>query len=198
MRSKRLRDLDRFMVRRSSVLAALLLAVTLIGLPAAKANVDCTNDAGGSEQNWWCPENDHQRYWWSAGLTGDWLAAAKNSRTEDINPTDMDTTVVASHSDSDVAVYTYTNVDDNRSGFTKCIDPSGDLCLHWHVNYNLSTSHTTMAHKNFVACQEFGHATGLHHQQNDPGDSCMNDTHIHVGVLDDHDRSHINTNTFPP
>lgn len=183
--------------RRTSLLAALLVAIAVLGVPAARANVDCTNDEGGAEQNWWCPENNNQRYWWSSSLTGDWLTAAKNSRTQDINPTDMNTSVVTAHSNSDVAVYTY-NEDDNRSGFTSCIDPSGDICLHWHVNFNLNTSHTSMAHKDWVACQEFGHATGLHHQQNDPGDSCMNDSHIHVGVFDSHDLFHINTNIFPP
>jgi hypothetical protein len=178
---------------------ALVVVNVSLWMPSAQANYDCLTDNGspGGVQDWWCPESNSQRYWTAGTITADWLTAANNSRTQDINPTDMNTTVVSGHDNSDVAVYGYT-YDDNRAGFTQCIDTSGNICLHWHVLFKTNSPHTSMAHKDWVACQEFGHATGLHHQDNDPGDSCMNSSHIHVGVFDNHDLYHINTQIFPP
>jgi len=171
---------------------AITFGVVPLGTPAL-ANEDCTDQPGSP----FCPESAFQRYWWSASLTGGWLTAASNSRIQDIEPTEMDTVVRANHDDSDVAVYTY-NQDDGFYGVAGCPDQSGNICLHWHVSFNKfdfpgdgeSTPYST-AHMNRETCHEFGHATGLWHQPNDTGDSCMSTGHFHVGVFDSHDLFHV-------
>lgn len=97
-------------------------------------------------------------------MDGNWEDAAESSRTGDINGTDLDSTKVGNHGDSDVTAY--------------ALQYSGS----WYAQ----------AERKSLTCHEFGHTAGLgdhDEHQNDP--SCIETPHWH-NSFNAHDKNHIN------
>lgn len=177
------------MRKRDRAFVAVAVAVFVLSLGSvAKANLDC------SDTNWYCPEGDFQRYWYNNTLEGNaaWLDAAQDARRNEIDPTDMDTTRVQVHDNSDVH-QVLGNFGDTYLGRAYCQDPSGGICRHWHIEYNSYFSLSSSG-KHHVACQETGHATGLEHRPtySPSNPTCMYDQSLIGVVLDSHDDFHIN------
>lgn len=190
-----LRDFSWFR-RTALVAAAALLLGGALGVVPASANQDC------QDTSWLCPEHASQRYWWAGSVSSAWETAFNDSRVEDIEPSDINTSQVSLHSNSDVHVAEANYGDNNAYAITYCQDPSGSVCLHWHIeinDYNFTGNGESppygSAHKNMVACQELGHAAGLLHHSSDSATdpSCMFDSHAaHNPDLNTHDINHIN------
>lgn len=124
-------------------------------------------------------------------MDGNWEDAAESSRTGDINGTDLDSTKVGNHGDSDVTAYAL-QYSGSWYGSTTCEDPDGSVCHHWHVRFNKAARQYTQAERKSLTCHEFGHTAGLgdhDEHQNDP--SCIETPHWH-NSFNAHDKNHIN------
>lgn len=136
-------------------------------------------------------EGPHQRYWYGFTHSG-WISAANEARTTDIGPTDMSTSGVQSHSDSDVATYLYNDPNDPFFSYVECIDWTNEVCHHWHVNFNQGQGPYTQGERDSLACHEFGHTTGLHHYGSHQFiATCMENVDWHQN-FNSHDVTHIN------
>jgi hypothetical protein len=178
--------------------STLILVVCFASLATpAKANLDCTDDAA----NWWCPPNANAAYYWPASVPDNWKTTMNNIRIHEINPSAMNTSLFTTHNGSTVHVQHGTYPGES-SGWILCASGSGGICNHFHVfinnwddpNNNLENPPWGTAHRKFVSCNEFCHASGLaHHQNNNTEDpSCMYVSHVlHNPGLNDHDYNHI-------
>lgn len=134
----------------------------------------------------------HQAYYHGPQLTDRMASATTWTRTENINPTDMNTSRTDNHDASHVAVFDG-QYSDSWAGFAPCDQymwGNNNICTHWHVFYNmrLESFFSTNERRHHLACQETGHTTGLEHVDN--MSSCLGAweyTHF-----TDHDRRHIN------
>lgn len=119
------------------------------------------------------------------------------NRQQNVNPTDINTSLITSHDPSEVAV-----MDDTYSetwwGLAECNIIAGgfngqDSCQHWHIRYNLNKPFTQTS-KRSIACEEAGHSLGLEH---DDRGSCIKDGELTITSFSGHDITEIN-NFYPP
>jgi hypothetical protein len=186
-----LRGLDVRPSKGGAAAARGALVVSVLLPVAAIANSYGTVDPPCSGAEACFNEGPHQRYWYSFTHSG-WIAAGNEARSTDIAPTDMSTSGVQSHSDSDVAVYLYNDPNDTAYGFARCIDWTNAICKHWHVEFNQGQGPYTQGERDSLACHEFGHTTGLHHYANHQFiETCMETPHWHQN-FNSHDVTHIN------
>lgn len=138
-------------------------------------------------------ESNFQRYWYEpASFDSDWVSQMNQTRTSQINPTNMFTQNVSNHADSDVAAY-MRNIANNLVGLTQCIASSsgGSICNHWHVTFNTDFNPYSSSQKLHISCHEFGHTLGLRHYPNtSTTTSCMKVPSS--TAYSSHDVSHIN------
>jgi hypothetical protein len=186
----------RALTLKSAAKVVVLMSVLLltVGHPAS-ANNDCQVTSS------LCPEGINQRYWWSSSVPSAWQSSLNAARTGDIEPSVINTTLVSSHANSDIHVEGANLGDAGAWAATGCQDPSGSVCLHWHMFINLNASvespggpNYSAAHRNHISCHELGHTAGLeHHPNNNPSDpSCLYNVHsLHHPNLNTHDRNHI-------
>lgn len=173
-------------VRRLCTACALLTALTFIGVSPARAN------PFGPEWGWWFNENDTPRFWYDNSADGNWQDAGEKARHEDLNPTDIDSSKVGLHENSDVAVYVGQYGTD-WYGDTNCISPSGEVCHHWHVRFNEEIHQYEQNERRSTACHEYGHTVGLKHYENHQDNiTCMEVPHWHFDY-NAHDVHHINS-----
>jgi hypothetical protein len=184
---------------RSETLARIavrLVAVAIFGLavlpPTALANAFGTPGTSCNVHVEPCYyDASNQRYWYDGSVGNAWRDAGEYARVTEIEGTDMNTSLVSSHSNSDVAVYLYDDPNDLAYGYSDCISASGLTCSHWHENFNTSFAYTDTKRKS-LTCHEFGHTLGLHHyaDHQDP-QTCMETPHWHLH-FNDHDIGHVN------
>ena len=186
--------------RTISAVGAFILAfcVATVAEPA-RANFDCTDE----ETNWWCPPGPNAVYYWPSSVPDNWKTTMNNIRINEINPSEMNTTLSSTHTNSTVHVQHGTYPGEG-SAWIMCAPGSGSggVCTHFHVfinnwddpNNTLENPPWGTAHRKFASCNEFGHASGLaHHPNNNPDDpSCMYVSHtLHNPGLNTHDYNHI-------
>lgn len=182
---------------RALTFASLLATALLMPAIPAWANLNCTGTS------LWCPEGASQRYWVAPSVTSSWANSVTNDISHDLQPTDLVTTIVSSHANSDVHIELVgTPLQNNSYGWYTCPDPAGDICRHWHITLTTydypgdgEATPYASAHRDWVSCLELGHTSGLEHNPNnnvnDP--SCMyNSNVVHNRHLNTHDRNHIN------
>ncbi len=178
---------------RKAVMAVSLAAWFVI---SALSNLALANPFGtaGSSCAHYVPcwyDGTKERYWYDSSLGSQWVDASEYARTHFLNPTDLATTNVAAHADSDVAVYIYNDPNDILYGYSDCISWTGVLCGHWHEYFNSAFLYKDTKRES-LACHEFGHTTGLYHYANHlTNPSCMEVPHFHLDY-NAHDLSHIN------
>lgn len=113
------------------------------------------------------------------------------TRSNNINPTNMSTSLTSNHDSSHVHVtdeyYGATWV-----GATSCqVYAGNNRCQHWHVKYDLSNWDGWQTYqRRHNACHETGHSTGLDHTS---AASCMQSGAYSELNFTDHDRNHINS-----
>lgn len=185
--------------RGIAVTLLIIIAVGAAAIPAS-ANYDCQDP----QITWLCPEGANQRYYWASSVAPNWANQLNAARLEDIEPSDINTSLVTNHSNSDIHVEQGNYGPNVAYGQTSCQDPDtgADICRHWHVLINTydppgdgESTPYSLAHRKYVSCHELGHTAGLaHHNSNNPDDpSCMYTSNaLHNPNLNGHDNSHIN------
>lgn len=186
------------MVRRTAIALGLALAsltsIVLIPEITAQANPFGPAIDGGCANDWCYNENNHPRIWYANSVTQAWVTSLENARFELNVTTDIDSTTVAAHDNSDWANYLANYGNTGWAGITECIDRSGDICHHWHLRYNTYYGSFTSLQKQTIGCHEFGHSLGLfHYDTHQTNPSCMEEGIMHFHQqYNPHDKSHIN------
>ncbi|WP_203906423.1 zinc-dependent metalloprotease family protein [Rhizocola hellebori] len=191
---------------RAAVIAAAFLAITAFG-PVAPANADNysgqTGDTGCTGLN----EADNATHSFHyVDLTQHMTDATNWARTNNLNPTDINTTYDSTlDSLTDVVVRDVHYVDycgydwlqpggSGVVGLATCdsLSPSGQ-CEQHTVRYNLNfTESTPQSNERGLACHELGHTLGLQHTT---GNTCMQTGYPKpVNDYSNHDRTHIANN----
>lgn len=128
-------------------------------------------------------------------LTAVYTTAQDDNRTNNLEPTDLNTFLASTHSQADVSVNDSLDGSSAALALEQCITPSTvfpDRCNHAHVHHNLSIT-LSSAQKKSVACHELGHSIGFQEQLFDAGSSCMRTNYpVDNTGFDDHDKEEIN------
>lgn len=176
------------------LLASMVLIVVAVGAKRAAAN---TFGPDASPCNICYNENGSPRFFWTSSLGGEWLEGADWARRWSLgDPTDISTSVVGDHDNSDWAVYKGDYGQGEAVAWVDCVSYVNNAkCAHWHIFMNQSWGPYPLSEKKHIACHEYGHAVGLNHWNIHTGTgSCMEN-----GVSDspqhkhftDHDINHI-------
>lgn len=165
---------------RLAIVLLLTVAGLILGIGIAQAHLGAVR-------------SDDASLTYNESLIGNLDIAFRNSRLYDVNPTDV-TTVYRSNVHSgvmtDINAYA-TNLVSPNGGDWACqvkVAATSHRCAHGHLR--MDTDPSTMAVKNYVACQELGHSLGLNHVLS--GATCMNKNSTASSVFDQHDKDVIN------
>ncbi len=182
---------------------AVLMSIALVlafARPVAASNFGSTS-CGGSPNNCISVSFDEfHRVAFSSVTT--MYSPTITSMWNDYDPTDLVVTETTNSSIADVTVYDGNYGLNGAAGWVECFagepDQGGSHPNHWcqgqslRYNYSYSSFFNDATSLAYIACHELGHTIGLRHT----GDStsCMTaDTPNGAGVLNTHDRSHINS-----
>lgn len=176
-----------FSAARSPALIASIVAVALL-LSQAAPGLATNFGAGGGVMF----ANGAAHSFIYVGLTTNYQIASDTARTDDLNPTDINTSMNASHDAADVAVYDEDRGDVGYYGIYTCIAAANaTTCNHAHAVFNLWAGLGLTAAKRISnTCHEFGHSVGLRHDNTRP--TCLDDDALFPTNYTDHDRIHIN------
>jgi len=202
--------------RWSTVLAVLsALTVAVASVPVARAQPfgsdwDHTCDATLASQ---CLANNYVHTIYFSDFSSSLKSDAVAMINEQYEPTDLDTTVLASDPGQNVDVRAYDGYYGSNGAWawTQC-DPNatygGDSSNHTRYcrpqlifyNYTYGGSWDSYFGRRYVTCHEVGHTVGLRHSSNDGlglgdnnGASCMYPDVLMADQLDSHDRSHVDS-----
>lgn len=118
-------------------------------------------DEGGGTVCYHYNESDFIRYFVEGGV--EWSYALAWNRSNNVDPTDLDSSVVSLHSNSDAVIQVANYGDTGWAGQADCIDESGNICLHWHLQMNTFEGPFSTSQKRHLVCHEAGHGVGLRH-----------------------------------
>ena len=151
-------------------------------------------------------------YVWYQSLAADTITALNSSRTQDYNPTDLNTFNEDVLTNQTVAIdYDYSGTicgfqwwengqDGGKIGFSRCmiVVPGGSKCDQNRLDFDNDWMGPGQPSgvKQSLACHEFGHAMGLAHIDPSVTNSCMLDPISGQQHLSGHDIAHI-TNNYP-
>jgi Matrixin. len=176
-------------------------ALLYIGVPAAEASnwsgiTGATGCGGGPPLN---QADDRAHYFWYDALTAGNTNAANWSRTNNYNPTVVDTfNASGNFPETDAVLYDqdYTNYcgyvwdgSPNLYGIAHCVSLNGAIeCERHEVRYDTSdTNGFTDTQRRSLACHEIGHSFGLAHTGE--AGSCMISGQVSNTGLTGHDQS---------
>lgn len=146
---------------------AVLLVLLLLLPSVAFANefgYGCVDEGGDACVQYYYNEGDFIRFFVEGVNVDAWTQAVDWHRTNNVDPTDLDSSRVSAHSNSDHVVqagqYFFPG---NIIAMAVCVDPSGQECLHWHLQMDTSKGPFDRNMKRAMVCHEDGHAVGLRH-----------------------------------
>lgn len=184
-------------MRRRTLLISLVLLACLTAAIPALANafgagcIDEPNDGTSNCIEYHFNEGDFIRFFVEGQNVDGWTTALSWNRTNNVDPTDLDSSMASSHANSDsVIVAADFEFPGNKLADAFCVDESADetICFHWHLRMDTSKGPFTLADRKHMVCHEEGHAVGLRHIDAQgcvaPGTSQL---------WSSHDISHINT-----
>jgi hypothetical protein len=199
---------DRSAVRRRGragwgLIALGMLISLALPVDAGATNFTGATFAGGCTGN---VADNRSHFFWYSGLTATTTAAVNWSRTNNYDPTDINTANSGGQTNlTDVVVfdedyeglfcgrYFCCNNGSGWIGFSSCqsLTPPG-RCEQDFLYFDLDFMgpQTTVLERS-LACHEIGHSVGLMHRSG----SCMQDPLVSNPALSDHDRAHINNYT---
>lgn len=171
--------------RHWSAKRAILVVALALGLVLLPAAVFASNF--GSRVN----NGPYQDYFYYQ-LTDAFINETTWTRSQNLNPTKIDTARIYDHDSSEVSVMD-DPYDQTWYGIAECnvIGPYFNglaSCQHWHIRYNLNKS-WTQTKRRHVTCQETGHSIGLKHDTTRT--TCMNDSNLVDTYFSGHDDRHI-------
>lgn len=153
----------------------------------------------------WFNQGDFQRYWYDDDSMNDnWKQSANWVRSNEIDPTDIETDHVQQYSNADVAT-SRLDLSPGIVGVANCIDESidnddfpddGEKCRKWRVRINTDFDPYDTTERRHILCHEFGHTVGLQHYADDvTTSSCMKEAASTEWNW--HDENHVDEHYAP-
>lgn len=175
---------------RSFIVASLSSLVFVLFPSPAHANNfgwGCIDEGGSGCVQYYYNHGSSIRYFYE-NLDQSWQDNLSWNRVNNLNPTDLSTSYVSEHSNSDVAVRVNNYGDLGWAGQADCVDRSAPTCRHWHLEMNTYYGPYTQWQKRYLACHESGHSVGLRHVG---AAGCVEETWS-TNLFSGHDVDHIN------
>lgn len=186
-------------MRKRVVMAPLIGLVSVMGVLSAGVSATAENWAGSSgEIGCMAPDNiraldDDHRFYYN-DITNRTKDISNLVIQQDINPTDIEATVVFSNPDVTVYDADYVNYCgynwNSIAGLAECkLANSNGRCIRFEVRLELPTMNALNDNQvSSLLCHEYGHTLGLRHR--DP--QCMTGDPVFPVNYTNHDRGHIN------